>query len=63
MFTPTPPAGPKPSSGVFWSMLGAIVASMLKNKAHADIIITIKGGEVQIVRVNQSFLPEALPRV
>ena len=38
------------------------VTTLASARAHADVIITIKDGRVQFVRVNQTFLPEQLPR-
>jgi hypothetical protein len=59
-----PPQAPQaPSSlqvlgGIVWR----IVTQLATARAHCDVIITIKDGRVQFVRVNQTFLPEQLPR-
>lgn len=34
-----------------------------QQKAHCDVVITLKDGSVQLVRVNESFLPTTLPDV
>jgi hypothetical protein len=39
-----------------------MLAALLGDKAHADLIITVRGGKVEMVRVNRSFLPTDLPR-
>jgi hypothetical protein len=57
------PAAPTPGINVFWAMLGRVIAKMLGERAHADIIITIKDGSVQMVRVNRSYLPGSLPQL
>jgi hypothetical protein len=41
--------------------LARIVVKLCAQRAHCDIVITVKDGSVQMVRVNQSFLPNALP--
>lgn len=43
---------------LFWRLVTQLVTS----RAHADVIITLKDGRVQLIRVNQSLLPEQLPR-
>lgn len=48
---------------VFLRMFERIVLRLLGDRAHADIILTVKDGKVQLVRINQSYLPDALPRV
>ncbi len=40
-----------------WNQLGAKFAELLRTGAHADMIITVRDGKVQLVRVSQSFLP------
>lgn len=57
------PAAVTPGFPVMWSMLGRLIVQLLGAKAHADVVIQIKDGNVQIVRVNQSFLPSNLPQV
>lgn len=43
--------------------LGRIVMKQCQQKAHCDVVITLKDGSVQLVRVNESFLPTTLPDV
>lgn len=60
---PSPPAAPTPGFAVFWTMLGRIVAKLMTDRSHGDVIITMKDGSVQLVRVHTSYLPNALPRI
>jgi hypothetical protein len=34
---------------------------LIQEKAHAEIIIVVRDGKVQLVRENRTFLPENLP--
>lgn len=63
MLPSAPPSAAAPGIPVFWSMLGRIVYKLIGEHAHASVVIMIKDGKVQHVRVDQSFLPEGLPRV
>lgn len=47
----------------FWQQLGRLVLAHLANKSHVEIVITLRDGGVQIVRANQSFQPDGLPKV
>lgn len=51
-----------PSVQVFWTMLGNMFVRLLGQRAHAQIIITVKDGTIQLVHVNQTFLPSDLPK-
>ncbi len=54
-------AQPQPANVVLlWNQLGAKFAELLRTGAHADMIITVRDGKVQLVRVSQSFLPTDL---
>lgn len=57
------PAQPMPGFDVWWLKLGRIVAHLLKTRAHTDVVITIKEGQIQLVRNNQSFRPDQLPNL
>lgn len=59
---PGAPAQPPTSLQVLGSIVWRVVTTLASARAHADVIITIKDGRVQFVRVNQTFLPEQLPR-
>lgn len=59
---PGAPGQPPTGFGAIWMNLGRIVQQLLTTRAHAEIVITVKAGVVQPVRVNQTFLPEQLPR-
>jgi hypothetical protein len=59
---PAPPAQPRTSMQVLGSIVWQIVTRLANQHAHCDVIITLKDGKVQFVRVNQTFLPEQLPR-
>lgn len=56
-----PPARPQGSFDVWWLRLGRLVVKLCAQRAHCDIIITVKDGSPQMIRVNQSFLPSQLP--
>jgi hypothetical protein len=59
-----PPANaPTPGFPVFWTMFGRIVAQMLGERAFAEIVVTLKDGNIQFVRVNRTYLPGNLPKV
>jgi hypothetical protein len=58
-----PPAAPAPGFQVFWTMLGRIVMKLMSERAHGDVIITIKDGVPQMVRLHTSYLVNQLPRV
>lgn len=58
-----PPSAPMPSFSVFWNMLGKLVSQYMNNRAHCDFVIQIKNGNIELLRVNQSFLPAQLPRI
>lgn len=45
----------------FWANLGHMVAELLKQRAHVNIVIVIKDGAIQQVRRDQSYLPENIP--
>lgn len=63
MLAPAPPAAPTPGFGVFWALLGRIVQKLMADRTHGDVIITMKDGTIQLVRVHTSYLPGQLPRV
>jgi len=58
---PVPAQAPS-SIQILGSIVWRVVTQLCGARAHADVIITIKDGRVQFVRVNQTFLPEQLPR-
>ena len=60
---PQSPGVAAPTFDIFWTLLGRIVQKLLADHSHGDVIITIKDGRVQIVRLHTSYLPGQLPRV
>lgn len=40
-----------------------MLTQLLGERAHCDIVITLKDGGIQMVRVNRSYLPSELPKV
>lgn len=46
----------------FWQLLGRIFANLLSEKAHAELSITIRAGQVQTVNVNRHYQPTDLPK-
>jgi hypothetical protein len=53
-----PNANPLPP---FAHKLLRLIAKLVANKAHAQINITIRDGKVQLINVQQSFMPDNLP--
>ncbi len=56
----TPPQQPSVTS--FWTALGRMFANLLARRAHADLVITVRDGKVQLVRVDQRYLPTDIPQ-
>ncbi len=63
MLPAAPPASAAPGFPVFWTMLGRIVAKLMGDRTHGDVIITMKDGSIQLIRVHTSYLPGQLPRI
>lgn len=38
-----------------------MLAHLMKHRAHAEVSIVVRDGTIQIVKVNQTFLPQTLP--
>lgn len=57
-----PPAQAPTSLAVTWAMLGKFVAQLAASRAHADVTIIVKDGELKLIRVTQTCLPSQLPR-
>jgi len=47
---------------VLGTFVWRIVTRLVQNRSYADVIISIKDGKVQFVRVHQTFLPDQVPR-
>ncbi|HEV3059586.1 MAG TPA: hypothetical protein VGY48_15155 [Vicinamibacterales bacterium] len=43
--------------------LARLISVLLGQRAHAQIVIVVKDGQLQPVHVNQTFLPGELPKV
>jgi len=56
-------SAPTPSLQVFVVQVGRLLDMLLKQRAHAQIVIIVKDGQLQPVHVNQTFLPGELPKV
>jgi hypothetical protein len=56
---PTPSA----SVNVFWQMLGRLFIHLMGERAHVQIIITLRDGAIQPVHINRTFSPDNLPKV
>lgn len=54
---------PTPGLPVFISLFSRLVAKLLAERAHCDVVLQLKDGKVQLVRVNRSYLPGELPQV
>lgn len=46
---------------MFVRQIGGILARLIKERAHAELVVTIHEGNVKLVRVNRSFSPTGLP--
>lgn len=47
----------------FSTQLVRMVRQLMAEHAHADVVVTIKDGAIQVIRVNRSYLPDKLPQV
>jgi hypothetical protein len=44
-------------------MLGRIIQQFVSEKAHVQIVLTLKDGVILPVQVNRSFRPDELPKL
>lgn len=56
-----PPAPEPVNFETFGVKLLRLLARLVGERAHVEVVIVIAQGTVQRVRVNRSFLPAALP--
>lgn len=54
---------PSPPVQVFWQLLGRLFVQLLGERAHVQIIITLRDGAIQPVHINRTFQPGDLPKV
>ena len=47
----------------FWQNLGRVVVTLIAEKAHASITITVRDGHLQPIELKRQFLPTQLPQV
>ena len=52
-----------PTLQAFLTQLGRLLQVFIGQRAHVQIVIAVKDGQLQVVHVNQSFLPGDLPKV
>jgi len=45
----------------FWRRFSRLVGRLMKEHAHCEVVLTLQDGVIQLVRVNRSFRPGALP--
>jgi hypothetical protein len=45
----------------FATKLLKLIGRLIANKAHAQVVITIREGKVQLISVNHTYLPDNLP--
>lgn len=38
-----------------------LIGRLISDKAHAQVIVTIRDGKVQFIGVNQTYVPDNLP--
>ena len=60
---PVPTNAPTPGFAVFLSKINRMVAKLVAERAHCDLVIQFRDGKIELVRVNQSLLPNQLPDV
>lgn len=48
-------------AAAFWARFQHLVTSLVRRRAHVEVVIVIRDGKLQIVRVNESILPTNLP--
>lgn len=56
------PQQPAQSVTSFWTSLGRLFAKLLAERAHVDLILHIRDGQVQSVRTDRRYLPTDLPQ-
>jgi hypothetical protein len=49
--------------GVFWRLAGQLLARLMSERAHAEVVFTLRDGEVRLVRINRSFEPQQLAAI
>lgn len=59
----TPEAPPPLNLVSFLQSLGRTLAMLIRERAHAQIVITIHQGHVPLVEVNRKYKPQDLPQV
>ena len=47
----------------FATKLVRLVRQLMAEHAHVNVVVTIKDGSIQVVRVDRSYLPDKLPEV
>lgn len=60
---PPGPQQPTPGFPVFWTMFGRMIVHLLGERAFAEVVLTLKDGHIQFVRINRTYLPGNLPQV
>jgi len=53
----------KPDIQTFVIKLGRLIARLILERAHVDIVITVQDGNIRLVRTNRTYLPDNLPDV
>lgn len=47
----------------FWQLFAKVVGGLMGQKAHAEVTLTLRDGQIQLVRINRTYSPENLPNV
>lgn len=47
----------------FWQLFTKVVGRLINEKAHTEVTITLRDGQIQLVRINRTYSPENLPNV
>lgn len=48
---------------VFWRLYGKLVTRLMRERAHAEVVILMRAGDLTQVRINRSYLPRDLPEL
>lgn len=45
----------------FWRRYSRLVGRLIKEKAHADVVLVMRDGVIQFIRIDRSLRPAMLP--
>lgn len=47
----------------FLRLFGGVVHQLVKQKAHVDLTLSLRDGQIKFVRIDRTYLPQNLPNV